>query len=374
MKKLIVSALFACLAVSAVFAMTLPTGVGAKYGAMGGAGASIVDDITCAYYNPAAIVETGRMEFKLAAGAATEGLNDIMSTFGNTSNPTKFLADNWNKTANINGGLNAFVGINVAKIGISVIPLANLTLVKPTAGTFAGSSLTAIGAYEGILTLGYSLKTPGLPIATLDLGANIKSSNLVGGFSSATGATTASGGVATLNGVGYDLGAKASINTGVMPFNFALVLRDLSTSLKGKIKPQTSTFNPVTGVVTTVDGAETDAGDTTVAPATVISASTTIPVVGLKVALDIDSIAESKLLGTTVASGSLTHIGLEYPLLGGIVALRAGQVSGKSGGADVQQTTFGAGIQMGANLNIAMMTDAKNSKNNSTMVDLGFAF
>jgi hypothetical protein len=373
MKKGLLVSLVFCLLVSAACAMTLSTGVGAKYGAMAGAGASIVDDITCAYYNPAGIVKTGRGEIKLAAGGATEGLNDIMSTFANSSNPAKFLADNWNKTANISGGLNSFVGINVAKIGISVIPLANLTMVKPTPGTFAGSNITAIGAYEGIVTLGYSWTTPGLPIASLDLGANIKSSNLVGGMANATGVTTASGGIATLNGVGYDLGARASVNAGFAPVNVALVLRDLSTSLSGKLKPQSSTYDPLTGIVTTVDGAETDAGATTIAPVTVIGASTVIPVVGLKVALDIDTI-ESKLLGTTVQGGNLTHIGLEYPLLGGIVALRAGQVSGKTGGADVSQTTFGAGFQLGAVINVAMMTDAKNSKNNSTMVDLGFAF
>ncbi|MFH1347161.1 MAG: hypothetical protein ABIH22_00540 [Candidatus Margulisiibacteriota bacterium] len=379
MKRIVLVSLVFGLMVSSSFGITLPTGVGAKYGSMAGAGASIVDDITCAYYNPAGIVKTGNVELKLGAGAASEGMNDIIATFGNAPSPEKFLADNYTKIVNINGGLNALVGVNFAKIGLSVIPVASLTFDKPTENTFTGSSIIAMGAYEGLLTLGYSFGIPALPIASLDVGANIKSSNTVMAVVVGTGATTAAHAVANLSGIGYDLGATASINTGLMPINVAVVLRDIGTALKGKIKTENSTYDPIAGTTTTVLVSDVDAGDTTIAPATVIGVSTVIPGVGVKVAVDLDTIGESKINGVTIQGGNLTHIGVEYPILG-IIALRAGQVSGKMSklgsltATDVQQTTFGAGFNLGAVINVAMMTDNNNSKNNSTIVDFGFAF
>jgi hypothetical protein len=372
MKKGLLVSLALCLLVSAGFATTFTTGVGAKYGAMAGAGAAIVDDITCAYYNPAGIVDTGRMELKVAAGGATQGLNDILNTLGNSSDPAKFLADNFNKTVDISGGFNGFVGLNVAKIGISVIPMGSLVLKKPSAVDLTGTNMLATGGYEGLLTLGYSFKVPVINIASLDLGANIKSSTLVVGTSQVTGATSSTDMTATESGTAFDLGVKAKINTPIIPFSAAIVIRDMNATLKGNQKTSHTTYNPTS----TVASPESPAGDTTIGQTTVIGASTVIPGVGLKVALDLDTIADSNYFNSTyiVKGGNLTRIGLEYPILGGIVALRAGQVSGKVNNADVSQTTLGAGIQFGANINIAMMTDAKDSKNNSTMVDLGFAF
>lgn len=376
MRKVFVVSLLLGLCVSSAFGFasgSFPTGVGAKYAGMGGAGSAIVDDITSAYFNPAGIIKTGNMELKIGAGAATEGLNDIIGALGNASNPAKFMADNYNKTISIKGGLNAIVGINIAKIGLSVIPAASLTLTKPTPGTFLGTTAFAGAAYEGILTMGYSLSVPGLPIASLDLGANVKSANYVFAMSGATGATTTTDEVSTISGIGFDLGAKANIDNPVIPVSVGIVIKDIAESLKGKTKSQNSVYDPATGNVTTTTLGEGDAAETTMPTTTVIGASTVIPGVGLRVAIDYDSVAGGKVLGVTQNSYNVTHIGVEYPILG-IIALRAGTVSGGPSGAEISQTTIGAGFSLGANINVAMMTDAKNSKNNSTMVDFGFAF
>lgn len=374
MRKVIVVSLLLGFLVSSVFAITLNTGVGAKYGAMAGAGASIVDDITCAYYNPAGINDVGAMELKLGAGAATAGLNDIIATLGNAGNPSKFMADNFNKTVDISGGFNAFFGINIAKVGLSVIPIGTLTLNKPTAGTLAGTNMFADGGYDALLTLGYSFAFPGINIASLDLGANIKSTTFIVGMSQVTGVNTSNDFTASESGTAFDLGAKAKINNPVLPFSVGVVIRDINATLKGNQQTNNTTYDPTTGAATKGSVTETAAPDTTIGQTTVIGASTVIPVVGVKAAIDLDTIADSKYVGQTINGGNLTHIGLEYPVLGGVVALRAGQVSGKNGGADVSQTTLGAGFNLGVNINVAMMTDAKDSKNNSTMVDLGFAF
>jgi len=371
MRKFFVVSLLLGLVASSGFAMPsgfLPLGVGGKYAAMGGAGASIVDDITCSYYNPAGILNTGNMELKIGAGAATEGLNDLIAALGNASNPAKFMSDNFNKTISVNGGFNSIIGLNVAKVGITIIPLASLMLQK-TPGLNVGEGLSASANYEGILTLGYGLSVPGIPIADINLGANIKTVNSVTGNSNVASATSTSDNVTTYSGLGFDIGAQANVNTPLVPVSVGLVYKDLAETLKGTQQTITTTYN-ATGGIASQTKADTTPPDVTVPSTLVIGASTVIPGVGVRVAVDIDNVASSATMGNP--SYSVTHIGLEYPILG-IVALRAGNVSGGVNGS-ISQTTFGAGFNLGANINVAMMTDAKNSKNNSTMVDFGFAF
>lgn len=369
MKKIILVSLLLGLLASSGFAFqsaTLPYGVGAKYAGMGGAGSAIVDNLTSAYFNPAGIVKTGNIGLEIGAGTATEGMNEFIKAVSGAGDPAKFLSDNFDNTLNINGGFNSIIGLNIAKIGLTVIPVASLTLSKPTAGTIEGSSLTANAAYEGIVTLGYSLSIPGIPIASLDLGANIKSVNSVAGSITVNSAISSTDQVVTYSGIGFDIGAKASIDTFVVPLSVGLVLKDIGTTLKGKTKTINTTYDPLTGNITNQTETEVDAPDITSPTTLVIGVSTKIPGVGLLVAADIDSVSGSG------ASYTVTHLGIEYPILG-ILALRAGLVSGGPGGS-ISMTTFGAGLNLGLNLNIAMMTDNKDSKNNSTIVDFGFAF
>ncbi|KPJ69009.1 hypothetical protein AMJ44_04905 [candidate division WOR-1 bacterium DG_54_3] len=369
MKKIVLACMLLGLCISSVYAFpsgSIPYGVGAKYAAMGGAGAAIVDDISCAYFNPAGILKTGSFGLKIGAGAATEGMNELIKASSGANDPAKFFSDNFDKTVNINGGLNTMIGLNISKVGLSVIPITTLVLSKPTAGTIVGSSITASAAYEAIATLGYGLSFPGLPFASLDLGANIKSVNSIDGSSTVTSATSSTDQVTTLSGIGFDIGAKASIDTLAIPLSVALVMKDIGETLKGKTKTITTTYNPITGDITNQSETETDAPDHTSPTTLVIGASTKVPGVGLRVALDIDSVSGSG------SSYSVTHLGIEYPLLV-MVALRAGVISGGPGGS-ISMTTLGAGFDLGLGLNIAMMIDGKNSKNNSTILDFGFAF
>lgn len=362
MRRIIVAFSLLGLFVSSSFAIQsglLPYGIGARYAGMGGAASAIVDDITSAYYNPAGIVKSGRVELKLGAGAATAGLADILKVASNASDPAKFIADNVTNTININGGVNGLVGLNIARIGVTVIPLGNLSLVKVPG--FNGNA-TARFAYEGILTMGYGLSTPILPVASLDLGLNVK---YIGSVLANSGAALnlASNSITNLSGTGFDIGAKAKIDTFAIPFSAAIVIKDLGASLSGKTKSNTTTYNPITGTTSNSADVETDASATS--PTTlVIGASTTIPGIGLKVAADIDSVSGSG------ASYSVTHLGVEYPLT--VVALRAGYVTGNNG--NISMTTIGAGFNFFGNLNIAMIMDGKDSNNNSMIFDTGFAF
>jgi len=344
----------------------IPYGVGAKYAGMGGAGSALVDDMSCAYYNPAGIVKSS-VELKIGAGAATDGLSDMIGVLGSASNPSKFIVDNYSKKLDLNGNINAIVGLKVAGIGLSWIPVGSLTLLKD-ANQLVGTASAGLN-HEAILTLGYSLGLPIVNLANVDLGLNVKSANSIG----ATSAGVLSGTntiftdtITNRSGMGFDIGAKAEINTIVMPFSVAIVMKDIGETLKGTVQTTVSTYD-ATQTRTGQTSSSVNAPDVTSPTTLVIGAATAIPGIGLKVALDLDSISGS---GT---SYSLTHLGLEYPILG-IVALRAGTVSGGPGGSSISQTTIGAGFNLGIGLNFAMIMDGKNSKNNSTIVDCGFAF
>lgn len=366
MRKGIVVSLLLGLMVSSGIALqsgVLPEGVGAKYSAMGGAGSAIVDDISCSYFNPAGIVSAGAMELKLGAATATEGMNDLTKALTGLSDPAKFLADNFNNTVNVKGGINAFLGLNLAKIGISVLPVANLTLSKPTAGTVAGT-LAGSGYGEGILTLGYSFSIPGLPVAGLDVGINVKAIQDVTASSTAVGTTSADS-VLNYTGMGYDVGVKASINTLAVPLSVGVVMKDIGATLKGKQQAITTTYNPLTGAITGQTKTETTLADQTYPTTLVIGAATQIPGVGLKVAADYDSVSGSGV------SYNVTHLGIEYPIAG-LLSIRAGMISGNNGNISV--TTVGAGFDILMGLNVAYITDSKNNKNNKTAVDFGFAF
>jgi hypothetical protein len=373
MRRLIVSVLLLSFIASVGLALPsglIPAGIGAKYSAMGGAASAIVDDITCAYYNPAGIVKAKNIELKIGAGAANDAAGQLTSTFGNTSDPAKFLADNFGKDLNINGGFNAIVGLNTGKVGLSVIPVATLNLQK-AAGTIVGTAV-GLSNIEGLLTLGYNFGVPMFP-AGLDVGASIKSGNLIGATSTGTaipGGFTSTDQIQTYSGVGFDLGASANLDIPFMPLSAAIVLRDIGETLKGKVKNITTNYNSSGAITSQTTSSETDGPDITIPATTVIGVAGTIPVYNIKVALDLDNIAASSSYGN--AAYSVTHLGLEYPLLG-IIALRAGLVSGGNGGS-ISQTTIGAGFNLGAVVNFAMIFDGKNSKNNSTSIDCGFAF
>ena len=231
MKRALMVSLVLALSASAGFALTggtAPLGFGAKYAAMGGAGSAIVDDITAAYYNPAGIVGGSHTELKLGAQAATDGLDKLISAIAGVSDPAKYMSDNYANNIDVNGGLNAIVGLQLADIGLSVMPVSTFSLTKPAnslAGTMAGAA-----NYDIALTLGTSYVIPGLPIARLDLGANLKSANMTNVANIISG-LSGSGTVTTRNGIGFDLGAKAQLENLPIPLSVAIVLKDKRFSL-----------------------------------------------------------------------------------------------------------------------------------------------
>jgi hypothetical protein len=335
---------------------------------MGGAGSAAVDDIMAAYYNPAGILGGTSTELKIGAQTATEGIDKLISTLTGISNPAKFMSDNFANKIDVNGEINAIVGLQFADIGISVMPVSSLSLTK--AANSVTGTLNGSAQYDAALTLGTSYTLPGLPIAKLDLGANIKQANMVDVYNSVNvvGVTITGGGTVTnRSGLGFDIGAKASIINLPIPLSVGIAMRDLGETLKGKVQTNSTTYN-ADGTIATSSVVETNATDYTMPTTTVIGLATDIPGVGLKIAIDLDSISG----GTPGVSQSITHYGLEYPVMAGLIALRAGKVSDNNGTID--QTTLGAGINIGLGINVAMMTDNKNSQNNQTMVDFGFAF
>ena len=368
MKKSILACLIlGLIASSSAFAMPsgiLPYGVGAKYAAMGGAGASLVDDIAAAYYNPAGMYRSGGMDLKIGAGTASDGSDQLMKVFGNMTNPAKFLSDNFSSSLDINGNANAMLGLSIANIGLSVMPAGNLRLLK-AANTLDGTILGG-GYSDSALTFGYGLKIPYLAKAGVGINLKYIHNAAVSAAVAASGATTTMTNTVTqYSGMGFDVGLQGTLDViPTAPISVAVVYKDLASNLNGTAQVSAGTFNTLTGAEITPMTTVSDGpiAGTSVPSTLVIGASGQIPLIGLKVAADIDTIG-----GNTPYS--VTHIGLEYPLAMGLVNLRIGKISG----SNVDMFTYGAGI-LKDTINIAMISDNKNSKNNQMIADVHIGF
>ena len=362
MKKIITVFLALAMFSSVAFALqpgALPYGVSAKYAAMGGAGSAMVDDITSAYYNPAGIVKAQKVSLKIGAGTALDGLDKLTTALGGLNNPSKYFIDNLSNDVNINGGINAFIGFTVAKVGISLLPIAHLQINK--AATDTTGNVYGSGNFEGALTFGYGVAVPVL--GSMNIGANLKYLNKIDAAGNvAIGGVTNT--IDTYTGTAFDLGVQANIDAiPMMPLKGALVIKDIAANLSGN-EEKTVTLTGGTPATTT-----TALGNITNPSTITIGVAGNIPVVGVKVAIDLDNVSG----GTAAVSYSVTHIGLEYPVAMGLVNLRAGTISGGPSGSPINMTTYGAGI-LGNMINIAMISDTNNSKNNQTMFDVGFGF
>ncbi|MEA3493933.1 MAG: hypothetical protein U9R38_06060 [Candidatus Margulisiibacteriota bacterium] len=366
MKKIIFASLILALVSTSTLAFQsayAPYGFGAKFGAMGGAGSALCDDVMCVYYNPAAIASGSLGELKVGMGAATDGLNDIMQVVNSVEKPEDFLSQYFTQTFDMNGSLSALMGVKIQKVGVSVISVGRLNLTKPDINTLVGSSATAMFGTEAAATLGYRFAIPALPIGSLDLGLNIKSINSFSSQSTASGVSSSTEQVTKGTGTAFDLGARAGLEAG-WPTKIAIVMRDISSTLKNDITTKNTTYNPLTGAILTQTTTSAAGVGTTSPVTTTIGVGTKIPVIGLVLAADLDSVSGS---GT---SYSVTHIGAEMPIAGGLIVLRGGMVSGGPSGSPISMTTYGAGIW---GLNVALMLDSETPKNNSTIFDFGFS-
>jgi hypothetical protein len=330
-------------------------------------------------YNPAGILAGPKGQFLLSLGAAQQGFDQIANSFSKVNDPAQFMIDNFGTNLDANGSISGILGFNFGKVGVSLLlPSVTARLSKPPASLVG--QVTAMASSALVVTLGRSFALPVLP-AGVDVGLNVKALN--GGFGQLTisgnptpgSDVTATQIVAQGSGTGFDIGARAYIEIPmVTDFSVGIAMRDLSESISYKPKTRTDTYSVIVagGTPTVTKGVEIEGAQATdnMPTTTAIGASGTIPGVGLKVALDLDSISGGSGI-FAAASETVTSIGLEYPLMMGLVLLRAGTSSSPS----ISRTTIGAKINIPIlTLEIASVMDSKNSKNNAAVIDIGAAF
>jgi len=353
--------------------------IGSRQAGMGGTGVANAVGLTAVAYNPAGLMDGPSKEFLLSLGAANQGLDKIISSAG-TASPAQFMLDQYDNAIDANGSISGILGFNLNRIGISVvIPDLRSTLSK-TASSLAGS-YDLLGTGAAMLTLGRTFSTPTLPIASLDVGVNIKALYAAMGNITISGDPTVGSPVSALqtywlgSGTGLDIGGKARVNVpSVSDFSIGIAVRNIAQTIKYAPKSRTDTYtvDPTSGDITLTTGTETEEAQTQAnSPLyTVIGCAGTLPGIGLKFAADV----ESKSTGSgalAVAAETITHLGIEYPLLANALILRGGLASGQS----TSMTTWGTKINIPfLTIEMANIMDAKNSKNNSYVVDIGIAF
>jgi len=364
MKKFLVVALLFGLLVSMASAQQL---IGAKASGMGGAGVANVTDLASVYYNPAALMESNVKagEVKIALGAAYSKPDKLIDAMSKASDPATFLLDNYANDLTFSGSLNGIVGLNIRKIGLSVLPMVMASVSKPALST--GGTVNAMVRYDTVVTVGTNYSVPFLPIGEVAVGANIKSIAATNGSITANVSpdprlSSGNKTIQTGSGVGFDIGALASLDVPmVTSFKAGIVMRDLGESIKYTNKSQFSYINQITGKVTF--DAEVQGADTTqnINSSTAIGASAVVPGIGLVVAGDIEMANPDTNI----------HMGVEYPMLLGMIILRAGVASGPNLGL----TTIGAKLNLPImGLDLAMISNSKQTDLSSMVVDINIGF
>ncbi|MFH2033558.1 MAG: hypothetical protein ABIJ26_02490 [Candidatus Margulisiibacteriota bacterium] len=329
--------------------------IGARSAGMGGTGVAVSRNIPSVYYNPAAFMRSGTGQFLLSLGASYSNYDKLLEAIQDASDPAQFLIKNYANAYNFNGSASGLLGFNIAKVGISAIPVGSATLNK-AANTLAGS-INANSLSYGALTLGHTFKVSWLP-ASLDVGTNLK---YIFGYMGALTATSAGGTQAwsTGSGVGLDLGALTEVSVPwVTKMSLGFAARDLFAS----VNFQNYTQALISTGTTFTYGPTVDLGSTStpINSSYVLGVGATVPVVNMLLAADLENVS---------GSGNMnTHIGIEYPLFMGALVLRAGLASGNN----LSDTTFGVGFGFPfMTMDLAYVADGLNSSNSSYVFDFG---
>jgi hypothetical protein len=363
MKKVFLVLALLLLSISIASAQLL---VGGRSSAMGGAGVAMCRDISAAYYNPAGLMQSrATMDLKIAGYAAYSNYEKLQAALAKSSEPAQFILDNYANNLSFNGRLNGIVGISMSKIGLSVVPQLTATVSKD-ANSLAGD-VQATGFYDPTLTLGTSYSFPFLP-AALDLGINVKSISPISGAITASldpldpNKSSGNQDIGSGSGIGYDVGVLTSFNVPmVSKLAVGAVMRNLSASYTLKTNRRVAYIDKTTNQVTM--GAETALPDqkVTLNSSTALGAYCTIPVVDLGLAADIEMTNPDTNL----------HFGVEYPLVLGILWLRAGMASGPN----LALTTYGAEIDLQVlKLSVSSCNDAKNTGLTRASADVTIGF
>lgn len=363
MKKIPGILLFILCLINASFAFSV---IGAREAAMGMTGVASARGLSAVVYNPAGLLRGPDKEFLWSIGAAHNGLDQLYNA-ATSSDPAKFLQNNYNKTIDVNGNIATLVGGSMNKVGISVlVPDMKAVVNKPTAGTYSGTSANITGSYGLVVTLGHSLDLANLNIATLDMGVNLKALNGYHQSFIASSATSATNISAQGTGTGMDIGAIATVAVPyVSSFSVGACIQNIGQSFTYEPKTRTDTLNPDGSITSGIETAEAKRTDT-MPGSTLIGCSGTLPF-GLAFAADIESLASGSGYFATGAT-SITHLGVEYPMMANAILLRAGTASSDL----INRTTFGAKLNLPIlNLDIASVIDNKNSKNNTWVFNFG---
>jgi hypothetical protein len=352
-------------------------GFGTRSIAMGGTGIAACNDTNAAYFNPAGLMfGPENFQTNISAGGATGGLQDIIDLMSENEN---FITNQFENDITLSGSLNMGLGLSARKVGLGAFAHGFAVFDKPafSLGDPIGSikfNMLSVVQYEVPLTIGSSFTTPGLPIASLAVGVNLKSLGEMTYYSDVT-AGHGTQAIAVGSGFGFDIGAQAKVTPLIMVGG---VIRNLSASMDRTIKTKNIYVDPATGDIT--DEAEVQTKNSEApAPEVGVGAAIIVPITGTLIAMDLENYSSpdlsdpDKINLKVKESYTDTHIGVEQGILFNLIMLRAGYYTDSPN----QDTyiTYGIGINGGpASLGLAASNSQKDFHNSMAMIELGLAF
>lgn len=352
---------FVLILASAVSCFAIGAGVGVRATGMGGTGIATANDITAAYFNPAGLMYgPENFEMQVFAGGTA---GEIQALTDAASDPD-YLSKHFDEDLNISAAMNVGLGISARKVGVTLLTNAGGVFIHPKSSIASGQILAQAIAMVP-LTLGSTFSTPGLPIASMSVGVNLKPIQIYGGGvevgpAVGTGTRLETAG----SGFGFDIGMQTKITPLI---SFGAVVRNLSASYSTKTKSQGVTV-ATDGTMTDV-GAETEVKSTdTLAPEIGVGVGFVVPITGTLIAVDAEnySVPDDK-------SYNDYHIGLEQGFLFNMVMLRAGYFT--DGPTEDTYYTYGLGLSAGPlNLGVAAANSQVDMARSISTAQIGLSF